>query len=286
MSENSLQKRVPAAIKEKGQYVIAFGIIASMLVVAQVPVFVIFFFAVFAYLVVKVLGSNSRSETREIFEFYLSANEILRDNERRWYGFEINETIQRGENIIARMSAAPPLVRFAVGALYNRVGEHKSAVKYLSEVLERPAGDELSFVFPTPELRSYVKVLRKIEREPTDAPLTSAAIRALERARRVRGSTLLEESRVRFANAVPRPPEVMELSEATENKEMDATPLVYSEADAIEGVPPHSPDSVVKDVRAIAEGRRKSKKEDAKDPFSDRKPISEVLHDIYDKNVQ
>jgi hypothetical protein len=37
--------------------------------------------------------------------------------------------------------------------------------------------------------------LRKIEREPAEAPQTSAAIRALERARRNRGKALLENSR-------------------------------------------------------------------------------------------
>ena len=62
-----------------------------------------------------MFASGSRNETREIFEFYLSANEILRDDERRWYGFEIKEAVHRGESILQRMSGAPPLLHFALG---------------------------------------------------------------------------------------------------------------------------------------------------------------------------
>ena len=123
MSENNkLQKRVPNALKEKGQYALALVVIASMLVVTNIPVFVIFFFGIFAYFVIRMFSTGPRNETREIFEFYLSANEILRTDDRRWYGFEIQETIHRGEDIMRRMSAVPPLVRFSLGALYNKIG--------------------------------------------------------------------------------------------------------------------------------------------------------------------
>ena len=61
--------------------------------------------------------------------------------------------------------------------------------------MENENADESTYIYPSPELRNYVKILRKIEREPAEAPQTSAAIRALERARRNRGKALLEESR-------------------------------------------------------------------------------------------
>src|SRR6478609_981474 len=186
---------MPSAIVEKGQYALAFIVVAAMLVVAGFPAFVVFFFGIFAYFLWKVFSSGSRSETREIFEFYLAANEMLRDDDRRWYGFEIRDVISRGVRIVQSMSAAPPLVYFTLGALYNKIGDHKEAVANLKNALENEHADEMSFVFPSPELRNYVKILRKIEREPAEAPMTSAAIRSLERARRLRGRSLLEDSR-------------------------------------------------------------------------------------------
>src|SRR5688572_31452341 len=107
-----------------------------MLLVAGFPVFVIFFFGIFAYFLLRMFSAGSRSETREIFEFYLSANEILRDDERRWFGFEINEVIKRGEEIVKRMTGAPPLVHFALGALHNKAGNYKAAVSNLAYVVE------------------------------------------------------------------------------------------------------------------------------------------------------
>src|SRR5689334_25167615 len=122
-----------------------------MLVVAGFPAFVVFFFGIFAYFLWKIFSTGSRSETREIFEFYLAANEILRDDERRWYGFEIREIIARGNRIVQNMSGAPPLVYFALGALHNKVGEHKEAVSNLANAIENEHADELNCVFPSPE---------------------------------------------------------------------------------------------------------------------------------------
>ncbi len=288
MSDNKLQKNVPGAIKEKGQYLLAFGIIASMLVVANIPIFVVFFFGVFAYLLLKMFSTASRNEVREIFEFYLSANEMLREDERKWYGFEINDTISRGESIVRNMSAVPPLVYFALGALYNKVGDHKAAVNNLANVVENPSADESAYAFPTPELRNYVKILRKIEREPADAPLTSAAIRALERARRLRGKALLEESRTKFATEIP----IQKLEAADERNiaEIDVERLVNEAEEEVrvlfekngrDRVSITENEPVVK-----RNGNARTNKKSDDDPFADRKPISEVLHDIYDKNVQ
>lgn len=254
-----------------------------MLAVAGFPVFVIFFFGIFAYFLWKVFSAGPRNETREIFEFYLTANDILRDDERRWYGFEIKESIARGERLLAEMKGAPPLVHFALGALYNKMGDHKAAVNHLSYVVENERSDEKSFVHPSPELRNYVRVLRKIERDPAEAPLTSSAVRALERARKNRASVLLGNSREVLAAAPP------------EEKIVDAIPLPapvpeehpsvtveHIEQSLTNGHEAREPQSV---TNGRPHGRRGAEKR-KKDPFSDRKPISEVLHDIYDRNVQ
>lgn len=284
VSENQLQKRGTSPLKDRAQYLLAFGVVASMLWVVGFPVFVIFFFGIFAYFLLRMFSSGSRSETREIFEFYLTANEILRDDDRRWFGFEISDAIKRGEDIAQRMSGAPPLVYFALGALQSKIGDHKAAVANLAYVVENTSSDEGSYAYPSPELRNYVKVLRKIERDPADAPLTSAAIRALERARRIRGKVILEESRVKFANGhhlADARPELME-AHATdvshrENGVGGFKSIVGGQSDgSAEGSNDH---------RHERKTRRK-KATDPVDPYSDRKPITEVLHDIYDKNVQ
>lgn len=278
MSNDKLQRKVPAAIKEKGQYLLAFGVIASMLVVVGFPWLVVFFFGIFAYALLKIFTSGSRSEVRDVFEFYLSANEILRDDERKWFGFEINETIERGESIIRRMSGAPPLVYFTLGALYNKSGDHKSAVNHLSHVLEDQSADESAFAYPSHELRSYVKVLRKIEREPAEAPMTSAAVRALERTRRLRGILLLEESRTKFAAVVPVKEEVLEKAAQLHGIRSESVTTEHN------GNAPDTFEDSFESKNDKARNGRKKKTSDRSgdDRYANRKPISEVLHDIYD----
>jgi hypothetical protein len=285
VSDNQLQKRESWSLKDRGQYLLAFGVVASMLWVANFPIFVIFFFGIFAYFLLRMFSSTSRSETREIFEFYLTANEILRDDERRWYGFEIKEAIRRGEDIARRMSGAPPLVHFALGALQNKVGDHKAAIANLAYIVENSNADEASYAFPSDELRSYVKILRKIEREPADAPLTSAAVRALERARKIRAALLLEDSRQKFS-AIPVVNEPQMIHAAAYQADGDGTTPVDTEvSDSSYRNGSMSDKSISETFNGASTERRRSKKE-ADDPFSDRKSISEVLHDIYDKNVQ
>src|SRR6476661_4285898 len=195
MGEDKLQKKNPEGLKEKTQYALAFGVIGTMLYVAGFPMFIVIFFGIFAYFLWKTFASPSPNGTREVFEFYLSANEILRDDDRRWFGFEVQETIARGERILQMMNGAPPLVYFTLGALYHKIGDHKSAVNHLAYILENENADENTYLYASPELKNYVRILRKIEREPAEAPQTSAAVRALERARRNRGKAILEESR-------------------------------------------------------------------------------------------
>jgi hypothetical protein len=281
VNEGREQTSLVKVVRDKGQYVIAIGVIASLLVVANIPVFVVFFFGVFAYFMAKMFSAGSKTRTRAVFEFYLSAHEILRDDLRRWYGFEINETINRGQQILREMHSAPPLVHYALGALYNKVGDHSAAVKHLSHIAENPEAFESSIVYPTPELRSYVTVLRKIEREPSEAPLTSAAVRALERARKLKTDSLLEQSRTLLAQT-----ERVKAEEVSKNgkaqlvepsdKNGFAAILVSNNENETKESPQEEPsDSIPK---------RKSEKEKRLDPS--RKPITEVLHDIYDRNPQ
>lgn len=283
MSDSQLQKRVPSSTKEKGQYLLAFGVVASMLLVTGFPVFVIFFFGIFAYFLLRMFSSGPRSETREIFEFYLTANEMLRDNERRWYGFEINEAIKRGEDIVHQMSAAPPLVFFALGALQNKTGNHKAAVGNLAHVVENPSSDELSYAFPSPELRNYVKVLRKIERDPADAPLTSAAVRSLERARKIRGKALLEESRQKFSEL---PATNLDQRPAIGAGDGGGNPNSVTAFHAGNGSDEAERRAEMRLVKSGNGTTGQAKKQATQeDQYADRKSISEVLHDIYDKNA-
>jgi len=261
-----------------------------MLLVAQIPLFVVLFFGIFAFFLWKIFSSGSRNETREIFEFYLSANEMLRDDERKWYGFEMQETIGRGERILQTISGAPPLVYFTLGALYHKTGDHKSAVTNLAYILENENSDESHYIYPTPELRNYVRILRKIEREPAEAPLTSAAVRALERARRNRGKILLEDSRGQIEEAMRRKQEAIVEKKVPvgviEGMFVESEPSEFFDDESNMKPTRNGQRPADTRTRAVFEEERAAKKKDEEDPFTNRQSISEVLHDIYDKNIQ
>jgi tetratricopeptide (TPR) repeat protein len=290
VSKAALEKKQPAPLAGGGQYALAFGVIAVMLFAVGFPVFLLFFISVLTFFIWKVFSSESRNETRSVFEFYLSANEILRDDDRRWYGFEIQEAIGRGETIVRSMSAPPPLVYFSLGALYQKLGDHSAAVKNFEQVAEQGAADESSIVFPTRDLRNYVGMLRKIERAPAEAPLTYSAIRSLERARKNRAKTLLEQSRALLpeAAAPPPPPEPQQLESV-----VDAAHF-YDDREGMNGERPDikngwqevsSGGSKPRPVHRRVKDREQRSGE-AHGEHRDRKTISEVLHDIYDKNIQ
>jgi hypothetical protein len=188
--------------RESAQRLLAIIVIVAMLVVMGIPPSVVVFFAIVTYFIWRAVQRSEHQETGRVFEFYISANDILRDEERRWYGFEIAEVIDRGERVLHSMADPPPLIYFALGALYNYAGDHEAAAEHLSYVVENDLSDERHRLSPSPELRRYVHILRKLEREPAEAPQTMAAIRSLDRARRNRAATLLAESRERL-NMIP-----------------------------------------------------------------------------------
>jgi hypothetical protein len=93
----------------------------------------------------------------------------------------------------------PPLVHFALGALYHRQGDFEAAAENLAVVVEDELAAERYRVTPSGDLRRYAEVLRKLEREPAEGPLTIKAIRSLERTRRSRAAFLLNDARERLS---------------------------------------------------------------------------------------
>ncbi|MGH9946184.1 MAG: hypothetical protein ACRD6X_03200 [Pyrinomonadaceae bacterium] len=276
------KRDVGEKFRDKTQYFLALGVIASLLLVAKIPIFVVLFFAVFIFFIAKMFSNSGRHQTRSIFEFYLSANEIIRNDLRRWYGFELNDAIDRGERIVASMPHAPSLVHFSLGALYSKIDDHSSAVKHLSYVSENPKSFESNIVYPSPELRNYVHVLRKIEREPSEAPLTSAAVRSLERLRRIRADVMLAQSRSALENAKNILSETAGYGDSNRSDNMLA---------AVAGGENRRPAAFIDVSTSRGEyfesghGNGTSGKANTHGDDPARKPITEVLHDIYDRNV-
>lgn len=270
-------------MREKAQYALTFGVIATMLVVAGFPFVVVFFFGVFAYFLWKTFSQPARRGINEVFDFYLASNEILRDDDRRWFGFEVQSAIEKGESILRRMHGAPPLVYFALGALYHKLGEHAEAVSHLAYVIENRNSDESTYLHPSGDLREYVTLLRKIERDPKEAPQTSSAVRTLERLRKNKGEAMLAESRARaseetIGKALPDKAKV-----SAGNGKSDDDRLLKTVTDS--GINERESSAASNQGRTSRNPFRRRSRDDAED-FSDRKPITEVLHDIYDKKVQ
>jgi hypothetical protein len=183
-------------------------------------------------------------EVERIFDFYIAADAILREEERRWYGFEIAEVIEHGESLLDIMPDPPPLSYYALGALYHRLGNHQATVEYLSRVVEDELCNETHHTLPSRQLRRYVMMLRRIEHHPSNAPQTLAAIRSLERARQRHASKLLVESR-----------ELLETKKSDARTVQPETAEIHEEARFASSLP----------LSAI----------------SAPPPITKVLHDIY-----
>lgn len=247
MDETALGRTTHLSLQRRGQYSLAFFVVAGMLYFVGFPVFLIFFFGVLTFFIWKAFSANTPAETKQVFEFYLVSAEILRTPDRRWFGFEVREAIAKGEAVRKTLTPVPPLVDFALGCLYQKAGDHNAAVQCLNRVMDGP--DESAITSPSPALSEYVRVLRKIESKTGEAPLTSAAIRYLERSRRNKLEEILSSSRdeLRILKA--------ELPDA--------------------GVEPSSP---------LTEHDENSQvlPETLEENSHGRRTISELLHDIYD----
>ena len=177
------------------QKIIAVVIIVTMLYGAGVAPIVMLFVTGVVLVVFLVTRRAQNREVERLFDFFVTAESILRDEERRWYGFEVGEVIEQGELVLDGLPDPPPIHLFTLGALHHSLGNHASAVEYLSHIVEDEHFNERNRDMASPQLRRYVTLLRKIEMEPAMAPETLGAIRSLERMRRRQAFTLLTESR-------------------------------------------------------------------------------------------
>jgi hypothetical protein len=291
--KDDLQKTLNTLIKEKGTYAVALALVVGVLLAVNFPIYLMVFFGVFTFFVWKAFSQPQRNEVRGIFEFYLAANEMLRDDEKRWFGFEMQEVLHSGERILNAMPDPPPLMLFTLGALHHKIGNYEVAVHYLSNVEENEQMDEKRRLIASPELKSYVKILRKIEREPAEAPQTSAAVRALERARRNRATVLLEESRKKGAALKAGQIEMLQGRGDEDQAILDLTTaavdgeLGYAENwNANSSNHPTPENGAAKSLFENIELEHKDiarQEARVKKTSGGRKPISEVLKDIYDR---
>jgi hypothetical protein len=155
-----------------------------------------------AVLVLLAFTIRARRRTEAIFGFYVAAEDALRSGDRRRYRFEMADVIKSGERIVRMMPDPPPLSRFALGALYNSIGDHNATVEQLGFAAEEEVLKESSHVSPSRQLRRYVKRHRQIERSPKRAAKINAAIASLERMQREQAARLLAESQQQLKRIV------------------------------------------------------------------------------------
>lgn len=224
---------------------IAVIVIVAMLDAVGVPPMIMVLFTGMCFVIWLFARRAQAREVERLFDFYIAADAVLREEERRWYGFEIAEVIEHGESLLEIMPDPPPLNYYALGALYQRLGNHAASAEYLSRVIEDERCNETHRTAPSPQLRRYVSMLRRIEYQPSLAPQTLAAIRSLERARQRNASKMLEDSRALMQEVVKEEKPVTPVTETTEAPAKFAPSVPLGEISA----PP---------------------------------PITTVLHDVYD----
>ncbi|HKG45081.1 MAG TPA: hypothetical protein VKB02_00010 [Pyrinomonadaceae bacterium] len=228
---------------------IALIVIVAMLDAVGVPPMIMVFFTGVCFIVWLFARRAQAREVERIFDFYIAADAVLREEERRWYGFEIAEVIEHGESLLELMPDPPPLNYYALGALYQRLGSHTSAVEYLSRFTEDGCCDERHQIAPSPQLRRYVSMLRRIEYQPSLAPQTLAAIRSLEHGRQRNVSKLLFESRRLMDAEQPRlKPGVKEEKHAPEVTEVQREPMFTPTTPLSEISAPPPISTVLRDV--------------------------------------
>lgn len=216
-------------------------IVAILNAVGLSPVVMVFVTGV-VFVIWLVARRAQMREVERIFEFYVAADAILREEERRWYGFEIAEVIEHGESMIEIMPDPPPLAYFALGALYQRLGNHAAAVQYLSRLTEDKLYDETHRIAASAQLRRYVMMLRRLEYHPAAEPQTLAAVRNLERMRQRSAAKMLTECRdVLVTAAVAAPPAPEQKPERKEETFAASAPL-----SSISAPPPIS--AVLRDI--------------------------------------
>jgi hypothetical protein len=234
-----------SANKRFAQKAIAVVVIVTLLYGAGVAPVVMMFVTAVVLVIFVVSRRAQNKEVERIFDFYLAAEAILRDEDRRWYGFEVAEVIEHGEMALEELPDPPPLLMFTLGALHHLIGNDATSKEYLSRVVEDEGFEERNRTAPSGQLRRYVSLLRRIEGEPSLAPQTLGAVRSLERMRRRRAFTLLVEARKSLT--IVDPPKINQTATAA----------------------------------AAAASQNATVKSEIRPPVSPPPPIRDVLHDIY-----
>lgn len=188
-------------IRIVGAAIIIAGAITALAVVRRVPIILVALIGL-GVLVVLILKIRASRKTKVIFGFYMAANEILIDGDKSRYHFEITKVIKTGERIVRSMPDAPPLSRFALGALYHSIGDYNAAAEQLGFAAEEEVLKESRHVLPSRQLRRYVERLRRIERRPKRWAKANAAIASLERMHQERAARLLAESQQQLKRMV------------------------------------------------------------------------------------
>ena len=169
-------------------------VLAGLKFIGLAPVIIVALAGTGALVVIGVRRWQRR-QTEVILGFYVTADEILGDDERRRrYHFEIAEAIKAGEKVVSSMPDPPPLSSFALGALYHAVGNQNGAVQHLALAAEEERLKESPHIAPSRQLRRYVRRLRQIERRPARWPAINAAIKNLERLHHERAALLLAQN--------------------------------------------------------------------------------------------
>jgi hypothetical protein len=161
------------------QKFVAVLLLVAMLAAVRVPALIILLIVGAGVLVMIAVQGSQRRKTDQVFAFYIAADEVLCDEERR-YRFEVADAIKAGERVVRLLPDPPPLSSFALGALYYSVDDHN-----LKDSVHKK---------PSRQLRRYVARLRQIERAPQRFARVNAAIQNLERLHRETGARLLAES--------------------------------------------------------------------------------------------
>jgi hypothetical protein len=176
-------------------------IVGAFEIVRATPVLIVGLVGI-GLLILIALKVRANRKTKVIFRFYVAANEILIDGDRGRYHFEIAEVIKSGQKVIRSMPDAPPLSRFALGALYYSINDHNAAVEQLGFAAEEEVLKESRHLTPSRQLRRYVRRLRQIERRPKRYAKINTAIASLEKMHQERAARLLAESQQQLIRMV------------------------------------------------------------------------------------
>ena len=240
------QKKIAIVIAGAMLLVIAVvGVIelARMTLIAIAGLLVV---GVVLFLVFKI---RAKRKTKTVFGFTLLLRRAV-DGDGSRYHFEVAEVIKNGERVVRSMRDAPPLSRFALGALYYSIDDHNAAVEQLALAAEEEVLKDSRHVLPSRQLRRYVRRLRQIEKRPKRYAKINAAMASLTTMHRERGARLLAESQQQLKRMV----------EAYENELSDH-------------------------IRAPRRDLRISTQRSLKS-ITAPPTISEVLHDIYQENPE